>query len=124
MAEVRHLLLDTLNKLTADDFKQFKWFLRNNAEIPQNKLEAADRMETVDLLVQFFPQEAQNVAIQTLRGIFRNDLVQHLSLNNPGGKGGSELWKHITVTEPETCFSFCQSKVKVTAAVTTSTDHL
>lgn len=97
MAEVRRLLLETLDMLTADDFRHFKWCLRNNAQIPVNRLETADRVGTVDLLVQFFPQEAQIVAIATLREINRNDLVQRLSLNNPGGKDGSELWKHVTV---------------------------
>lgn len=93
MAGVQHLLLQTLEKLTADDFKQFKWFLRNNSRIPTNRLETADRMETVDLLVQFYTQEAPTVAVAALTGINRNDLVQHLSHNNPGGRDGSELWK-------------------------------
>lgn len=75
-------LLATLEDLADEDFKKFKWFLQQ-AEvldgfpaIPKRQLENADRMDTVDVLIETYNQNSVEVTIKILQIIKKNDLVQ------------------------------------------------
>eukprot|EP00064_Thunnus_orientalis_P011061 superscaffoldBa00001561_g11091 len=78
-------LLDKLQCLGEEDFKDFKWFLhRRNlipAElpcIPWSKLEKADMKGVVDLIEQTYSQRAVAVTKMLFKKINRNDLVMLL----------------------------------------------
>lgn len=86
MAQVSVLLLDTLENLGKEEFKKFKWHLKDRTNIPKYQLEEAERHETVDLLVQHYPREAFDKTIEILNEIKRMDLVQQLSQNDVGGE--------------------------------------
>ncbi|TDG96508.1 hypothetical protein EPR50_G00229320 [Perca flavescens] len=78
-------LWNTLEELTDDQFKQFKWFLKQDdipkgfSAIPVARLEGADRQDTVDLMVQKYQGPgALEVTMKILEEISRNDLAQCL----------------------------------------------
>ncbi|XP_031152830.1 zinc-binding protein A33-like [Sander lucioperca] len=78
-------LWNTLEDLTDDQFKQFKWFLKQDdipkgfSAIPAARLERADRQDTVDLMVQKYQGPgALEITMKILKEISRNDLVQCL----------------------------------------------
>uniref|UniRef100_A0A668A346 Pyrin domain-containing protein n=1 Tax=Myripristis murdjan TaxID=586833 RepID=A0A668A346_9TELE len=78
-------LLSVLEDLGKEDLKGFQWFLQN-AEImspfpaiPKSKLETADRMDTVDLMVQTYGKDPVEVTKKVLSKMNKNDLVQRLS---------------------------------------------
>uniref|UniRef100_A0A8P4K214 Pyrin domain-containing protein n=1 Tax=Dicentrarchus labrax TaxID=13489 RepID=A0A8P4K214_DICLA len=88
-------LLITLEDLTADEFKTFKWYLRleGNKSIKRSKLEGAERRDTVDLMVNTYtPHGALKVTMKILKKISRNDLVQSLSDTCSGPEGQSHLF--------------------------------
>ncbi|KAM9363816.1 NLR family CARD domain-containing protein 3-like [Symphorus nematophorus] len=78
-------LLKTLENLTDDEFTKFKWYLKlpdvmeGNKTIPVFQLETADRLKTVDLMVNTCGlHEALKITKKVLEKIPRNDLVQSL----------------------------------------------
>ncbi|XP_051237215.1 NACHT, LRR and PYD domains-containing protein 12 isoform X5 [Dicentrarchus labrax] len=84
-------LLKTLEDLTADEFKNFKWYLRqpDNLEgystIRVAKLEWAERWDTVDLMVNTYTlPRALKVTKKVLEKINRNDLVKSLPDTSSG----------------------------------------
>ena len=77
-------LLKTLEDLTDDEFKTFKWHLRS---IPKCHLENADRLKTVDKIVQIYNQRSVEVVKKILKKIDRNDLVEELSNISRGSHG-------------------------------------
>ncbi|XP_054480325.1 pyrin-like [Anoplopoma fimbria] len=80
-----HDLWKTLEDLSEEQFKQFKWFLKQD-DIPKGfsaiavaRLEGADRQDTVDLMVQKYPRTgALERTMSILEEISRNDLKQRL----------------------------------------------
>lgn len=85
MTTVTELLLETLDDLGEDELKIFKWFLQQ-AEIledfpaiPRSRLEKADKLDTLDLIVQTYNEQSVEVTKKVLTKINRNDLVQNLS---------------------------------------------
>ncbi|XP_035516030.1 NACHT, LRR and PYD domains-containing protein 6-like [Morone saxatilis] len=80
----KEVLLSNLDDLGEDDFKRFKWFLKDerlkdSSTIPWNKLEKAKTWETVDLMIQTYTLPgAVEVTKQVLKKINRNDLLQSL----------------------------------------------
>ena len=73
-------ILKSLEELGEEQFKKFQWFLREpNPEglepPPKSFLEGADRMKTVDLIMQSFPSKEPQILIHVLKKIERNDLV-------------------------------------------------
>ncbi|XP_034534241.1 uncharacterized protein LOC117808659 [Notolabrus celidotus] len=74
----KELLLSTLQDLGEEEFKKFKWLLEIRG-IPKNKLERADRTDTVDKIVQKHSQQSTEVVMEILEKIDRNDLVEKLS---------------------------------------------
>ncbi|XP_032393160.1 NACHT, LRR and PYD domains-containing protein 12 isoform X4 [Etheostoma spectabile] len=92
MAAVKELLLETLDDLGEEELKIFKWFLQQ-AEIledlpaiPKSRLEKADKLDTLDLIVQTYNEQSVLVTKIVLTKINRNDLVQNLSNIDPGPK--------------------------------------
>ncbi|TKS90460.1 E3 ubiquitin-protein ligase TRIM21 [Collichthys lucidus] len=85
MVNLKEELWKTLQDLEGDDFKRFKWFLKQDdvlegfSGIPAARLEKADRQDTVDLMVQQYQQQgALRVTLKVLEKISKNDLVQSL----------------------------------------------
>lgn len=84
MTTVRQLLLETLNDLGEEDIKTFKWFLQQVEllegfpTIPKSHLDMADRLDTLDLIVQTYSEHSVEVTKNVLTKINRNDL-QNLS---------------------------------------------
>lgn len=93
MASTKEALWRTLERLTAEQFKNFKWFLKEGdmengfPAIAEARLEGADRLDTIDLMVQKYhcPGAVQKT-MKILRKINRNDLVQDLSNQSNEGK--------------------------------------
>lgn len=86
MTTLKEDLWKTLEDLTDEQFKQFKWCLKEDdipkgfSAIPVALLERADRQDTVDQMVQKYRcSGALEVTKRVLETISRNDLVQHLS---------------------------------------------
>ncbi|XP_066475753.1 NACHT, LRR and PYD domains-containing protein 12-like [Tiliqua scincoides] len=70
---VREILYNALQELLEDQFKEFKWRLRNldhKRKIPAAQLEKADKMDIVDLLCSFYGEDnAGNVCIGVLEAL-------------------------------------------------------
>ncbi|XP_029283869.1 E3 ubiquitin-protein ligase TRIM21-like [Cottoperca gobio] len=86
-------LWKTLEDLTHEQFKGFKWFLQQPnihegfSAISVAQLEKADRQDTVDLMVQrFYLHGALDLTMKNLEKISRNDLVQGLLHTSSRGK--------------------------------------
>ncbi|XP_078128066.1 NLR family CARD domain-containing protein 3-like isoform X2 [Sander vitreus] len=84
-------LLNTLEDLKEDEFKQFKWYLQQQdllegyQSIKASKLEEAVRRDTVDVMVKTFHLHgALKVTKKVLEKINRNDLVQSLPDTSSG----------------------------------------
>ncbi|XP_073703228.1 NACHT, LRR and PYD domains-containing protein 3-like [Garra rufa] len=80
MAYVKDLLLDSLKKIAKDDLKEFQWHLEKDHErISKSEMENADRLKTVDKMVDCFgAEEAVNVMVGILKKINQNDLAEQL----------------------------------------------
>uniref|UniRef100_A0A668A394 Pyrin domain-containing protein n=1 Tax=Myripristis murdjan TaxID=586833 RepID=A0A668A394_9TELE len=95
MATPKEQLLSVLKALADKDLKEFQWFLQD-AEmmkpfpaIPKCDLETADRLDTVDLMVQTYDEDNVEVTRKVLSKMNKNDLVQHLSGTSSGTEGKS-----------------------------------
>ncbi|XP_070779539.1 NACHT, LRR and PYD domains-containing protein 12-like [Enoplosus armatus] len=100
MTAVTELLLETLDNLGDEELKIFKWFLlRAEAPgvfpaIPKSRLETADRLDTLDLMMHTYNEQSVEVTKKVLTKINRNDLVQSLSSVSSGPK-------HLLEPEPD-----------------------
>ncbi|XP_041835303.1 uncharacterized protein LOC121635931 [Melanotaenia boesemani] len=72
-SELKCWLLETLEDLDTRELKYFHWYLQNADEsvdgfrsIKKSRLEHADRLDTVDLMVQMYTTEAREVAEKIL----------------------------------------------------------
>ncbi|XP_042261365.1 NLR family CARD domain-containing protein 3-like [Thunnus maccoyii] len=103
MATPTEVLLECLEDLRADDFKKFKWYLCQRGElegfktIPKSRLENADRMDTVDLMVKNYCINTIKVTRMILGKINQNDLLERLS---------------NTISDPSEILAQCQRKLK------------
>ncbi|XP_039674340.1 uncharacterized protein LOC120570160 isoform X2 [Perca fluviatilis] len=82
---VKDVLCQTLKDLGKKDFNDFKWYLKEVTKIPEADLEAADVLDTVNLMVGCEPQRALETAVTCLESINRRDLAHSLSQSNPEG---------------------------------------
>ncbi|KAG1926880.1 protein NLRC3-like [Pimephales promelas] len=91
MASVKELLLNSLEDLREDHLKKFQWHLENDQErITKSDMENADRMNTVDKMVECFgPEEAVKITVEILRKMNQNNLVEQLEKNHKQHKQGS-----------------------------------
>ncbi|XP_044199037.1 NACHT, LRR and PYD domains-containing protein 12-like isoform X4 [Thunnus albacares] len=109
MVKFKEELLKTLEDLIEDEFKKFKWFLKEDdvlegfKGIPRAQLEKAGREDTVDLMVQKYQDPgALQVTMKILEKINRNDLVQRLQNSSSGPKGGESSTDATAVQKPTT----------------------
>ncbi|KAK1895677.1 NACHT LRR and PYD domains-containing protein 1 like [Dissostichus eleginoides] len=85
-------LLKMLKYLEQEEFKEFKWFLRDSdvlAGLPRiscSRLENSDILDLVDLMSQTYSQKYLEVTKKIFKEINRNDLVQKLSDIGSGSK--------------------------------------
>lgn len=92
MAAVTKLLLETLEDLGDEELRIFKWVLQQGEiledvpAIPKSHLEKADRLDTLELIVQTYSEQSVKVVKKVLTKINRNDLVQGLSNIGSGPK--------------------------------------
>ncbi|XP_062299428.1 NACHT, LRR and PYD domains-containing protein 12 isoform X1 [Scomber scombrus] len=100
-------LFEILEELTEDEFKQFKWILKQDnilegfEGIPLAKLENAARRDTVDLIVQKHQDHgALQLTKTVLEKIYRNDLVQSLQNFQPEPKGPTDASPGSAVLSP------------------------
>ncbi|KAI9518864.1 hypothetical protein NQZ68_033988, partial [Dissostichus eleginoides] len=84
-------LLNTLEDLEEDEFKDFKWYLKQldilegDQAIKESKLQKAEMRDTVDLMVNTYKLHgALKLTKKVLEKIPRNDLVQRLSYASSG----------------------------------------
>ncbi|XP_023270614.1 E3 ubiquitin-protein ligase TRIM21-like [Seriola lalandi dorsalis] len=83
MATLREELLNILLDLNEDQFKRFKFYLRDDG-IPLADLEKADRPDTVELMInKYRDRGALKVTSEVLQKISRNDLVERLQNFRP-----------------------------------------
>ncbi|XP_078138443.1 NACHT, LRR and PYD domains-containing protein 3-like [Centroberyx gerrardi] len=93
MATDKEKLLKTLEDLGDEELKKFQWFLQQDdilegfPAIKKSRLENADRLNTVDQMVQTYNQHSLEVTKKVLMKINRNDLEQSLSNNSSGPEG-------------------------------------
>ena len=98
-------LLKILKDLKIEEFKEFKWHLEDRdfmknydyKSIAAADLENADRMETVDLMVNNYELHgAVKVTKEVLKEIPRMDLLQNLSASSSESEGRSVLYLCIS----------------------------
>ncbi|KAM9339294.1 LOW QUALITY PROTEIN: uncharacterized protein ABDE67_016959 [Symphorus nematophorus] len=103
MATPTEVLLRTLEDLGAEDFKKFKWYLQEQGvleghpAIPKCKLEAADRMDTVNHMAQTYSTNIIKVTRMVLEKIGQNDQAEKLS---------------NIISEPKEILAECQRKLQ------------
>ena len=85
MATPKEALLGTLKDLGAEDFKEFKWYLQhsevldNFPAIRKSALEDADRVDTVDQMVQTYCINTIKVTKMVLEKMNQNNLAMNFS---------------------------------------------
>ncbi len=95
---VKERLLNKLEHLGDEDFKMFKWLLPES-DIPKCKLEKADRMDTVDKIIQTYDQQSAEVVKKILEKIKRGDLVKELSSTRTGAQGELQEDNNVTLSD-------------------------
>ncbi|KAL7881126.1 hypothetical protein SRHO_G00033800, partial [Serrasalmus rhombeus] len=86
MENIRRQLLDILEELLSDDLKKFQWHLTNGVEgfrhIPKSLMENANRFNTVDTMVERYPQNgAVEITLKILNQMNQNELAEKLRTN-------------------------------------------
>ncbi|KAL0994992.1 hypothetical protein UPYG_G00130360 [Umbra pygmaea] len=98
MASDKVLLLETLEELAREELKRFQWFLTHDMvngfhPIPRSKLENANRMDTVDCMVQTYNTDgALRITMEILRKMNLNLLAVNLyasSKHRPDKEGAA-----------------------------------
>ena len=89
----RNALLTILESLREEEFKKFKWCLEDKVlgfpGIPESRLQKADRMDTVQLMLQHYGTNTIKVTREVLKKIPRNDLENKLSESSSDPEGRS-----------------------------------
>ncbi|XP_068193361.1 NACHT, LRR and PYD domains-containing protein 12-like isoform X2 [Antennarius striatus] len=100
MASQVEFLLGVLQDLGNEELKNFQWFLRQAdiiegfPAIPKSLLEQANRLDTVDQMVQTYGLPgAQQITVEVLKKISRNDLVELFCEPNKKVTGDGETYK-------------------------------
>lgn len=71
-------LRETMDKLSGEDFKDFKFHLKTRNVIVWKKLEKAERDEIVDLMVQAYMEDSGQEVIDILRKMRQNMMANEL----------------------------------------------
>ncbi|XP_051235260.1 NACHT, LRR and PYD domains-containing protein 10-like [Dicentrarchus labrax] len=94
---VKEVLWKTLEDLGDEDFRKFKWFLRDSdilgdlPVIPKSQLEKANRKDPVDKIIQTYNPQSVEVVKMILEKINRADLVETLSSSFRTGEQETDL---------------------------------
>lgn len=88
---VREDLFNALNNLLEKQFNDFKWWLKGidhngKPNIPTASLEKANQQEVVDLLMQYYTEDALEVCIRVLQKSNINDVARKLEGTLQKGK--------------------------------------
>ncbi|XP_016425000.1 NACHT, LRR and PYD domains-containing protein 6-like [Sinocyclocheilus rhinocerous] len=88
MASDKVLLLNSLKDLRENELKEFQWHLKNDHEsISESEMEKADRLKTVDKMVECFgPEEALRITVKILKKINQNNLAVELENKHKQGQ--------------------------------------
>ncbi|KAK9514204.1 hypothetical protein VZT92_027687 [Zoarces viviparus] len=93
MMTVKELLLETLNALSSEELKKFRWLLQFNflhwglPQISWRRLYWADRTDQlVDVMMKIWNQQSVEVTKEVFMDMNRTDLVQRLSETRSGPK--------------------------------------
>ncbi len=80
MASVDELLLNSLKELGKEELKVFQWHLKkNHKDLSNSEMEDADRLKTVDTMVDHFGEEdAVKNTVKILRKMNKNNLANQL----------------------------------------------
>nr|XP_024654426.1 uncharacterized protein LOC112430396 [Maylandia zebra] len=99
---LKEWLWETLETLGTEELKNFKWCLQNVTEsrdgfkpIKKSRLENADRLDTVDLMVQMYDTKTAAVTKKILKKIKRNEgqpFPQILLQDQPANATGPRPW--------------------------------
>ncbi|XDV36524.1 hypothetical protein PO909_006284 [Leuciscus waleckii] len=82
MASVKELLLKTLDNLIEDDLRRFKWHLKHDGPIGARKLEKADVIDIVDIIMGHFgEEEAVQKTLNILKKMNQNQTAEDLRNN-------------------------------------------
>ncbi|XP_051747434.1 NACHT, LRR and PYD domains-containing protein 12-like isoform X2 [Ctenopharyngodon idella] len=92
MASVKELLEKSLYELEKAELKKFQWHLRNDHEsISKSDMENADRLKTVDKMVECFgPEKAVKITVEILRKMNQNNLAEHLENKHKQGSSADD----------------------------------
>ncbi|XP_078027625.1 uncharacterized protein LOC117265280 [Epinephelus lanceolatus] len=99
MAAVKHLLLETLNDLSDEELKKFKWSLewivsqKNLPDFSPELSYTTNREEIVDEMLRTYSQQSVQLTREVVKKMNRTDLMQRLS------KPSSELKEKHSVDE-------------------------
>uniref|UniRef100_A0A667WJX3 Pyrin domain-containing protein n=1 Tax=Myripristis murdjan TaxID=586833 RepID=A0A667WJX3_9TELE len=91
MDRSKQLLLATLENLAESELETFQFHLKQNAlpgfdAISESQLGHADRLDTVELMVQTYrPDGALKMAVEILRQMSRNDLLEKIQAESMTG---------------------------------------
>uniref|UniRef100_A0A3B3VV26 Pyrin domain-containing protein n=1 Tax=Poecilia latipinna TaxID=48699 RepID=A0A3B3VV26_9TELE len=102
-------LIDIMDDLVDEEFNSFKWHLKketwNGMEpIKPTKLQSADRMNLVDLMIQKYQETgAVQVVMNMFKKINRNDLVNKLGKLCPAAEETGPNRTGPTRTRPCRC---------------------
>ncbi|KAJ6665003.1 hypothetical protein lerEdw1_005234 [Lerista edwardsae] len=97
---VKEILLDALQDLQEDQFKGFKWRLKNTKyyerKIPAAKLEKADVIDVVDCMCHFYGEsKAPTVCISVLKSINLKDVADDLKKAVENGQAEASLEEDV-----------------------------
>ncbi|ROL51219.1 NACHT, LRR and PYD domains-containing protein 6 [Anabarilius grahami] len=115
MASVKDLLKKSLDELEEAELKKFRWHLRNdNENISKSDMENADRLKTVDKMVECFgPEEAVKITVEILRKMNQNNLAEQLE--NKLKQGKSDCSKAETSSNPRVETGILESRTQLSA---------
>lgn len=100
---LKEVLLKTLEDLSEEELKKFKWFLQDPnilksfPVIPKYQLEKADRLDSVDKMIQTYNQQSAEVMKMILEKIQRCDLVKELLHTSAGAQGKLQEENHHVI---------------------------
>ena len=106
MATPKQIIFRTLENLGDEDFQKFKWHLQGALEgfpaIPKCRLEKANRMDTVDQMVQTYCINTIKVTRMVLGEINQNDLRDQLSntISEPSGRSLKTESENFYIRQP------------------------
>ena len=97
MNSVQDTLRITMDKLSMEEFKALKFHLKDMDKIPWLKLEKADRVATIELIVETFTKECSgDTVLKLLKKMNLNqmakDLEKDLTERNTGWESFSTGW--------------------------------